>query len=57
MVVLVKAEARLVIQVLNNLANFLGYDPRRTELASHVDTLKSLFRRMRSDFRSPTWLR
>jgi hypothetical protein len=43
-----KADTALIFQVLNQLADFLYYDPRRDRIEPVADTLLSLQTRMRA---------
>jgi hypothetical protein len=51
-----KADAELIVQVLNQLTNFLIYDPRRVQIEPVADILRSLQTRMRAARKSETGL-
>jgi hypothetical protein len=51
-----KADAELIVQVLNQLADFLFYDPRRVYIEPVTDILRSVQTRMRAARKSESGL-
>jgi hypothetical protein len=51
-----KADAALIFQILNQLANFLTYSQRKDQVEPVADTLKSLQARMRAARKSESGL-